>query len=202
MPEKISGRRNYKYIGIIIILLIAVAVLGMQNTGIFTGQATGKQDAAVKAVENIYSLITENPVEVLKVEEQSGLYRIVMRTTLPNGQQNVAEAFVTKDGSMILTNPLNTTAYADQLTKEKAFAECVASKRLVVAGQATDSNTIQQLRLLGNFAYKFYVDCSGANLQVCQQANITQIPLVVYNNASYPGVQARSFFEDLTGCRY
>ncbi len=114
----------------------------------------------------------------------------------------MAEAYVTKDGNLIVNNPVNVTAYMEQLRRVKTFDECLAGKKLAVAGQTTDANTVQQLRVLGNFAYKFYVDCSGANLQMCQQAGIKEIPVTVFDNSSYTGVQPLSFFENLTGCIY
>ena len=197
-----AEKKNKKFIWIIAVLLVIIAVLAGRDVisrGIAGSSATS---AAVKSVGDVYSLITENPAEVLKVVEQNGLYKVTLKTTLPNGQQTVAEAYVTKDGALIVNNPVNITAYMEQLRREKAFDECLAGKKLAVAGQTTDANTVQQLRVLGNFAYKFYVDCSGANLQMCQQAGIKEIPVTVFDNSSYAGVQPLSFFENLTGCIY
>lgn len=188
---------NKQAVFIIVILLAIIGFLVYWSSF----SEPGNEGAAVKSVQDAYQLMTENPVEILKVTEESGLYKVTMKTRLQNGQQSVAEAYVTKNGKLLAT-VVNATDYLKALQKQKSFDECLAGKNLLVAGQSTDLNTIQQLSLLGNYAYKFYVDCVGNNLQLCQNAGVKEIPVTVYENYSYTGIKPVQFYENLTGCTY
>lgn len=193
MSEK--SKNNYMYIGVIVVLLLVIAYLVMQNN-----VASPTSNAAVENVKNIYELLTEQPVTVISVKDESGLYRVMMQVTQRDGTSNIQEAFVTKDGLLVTDRIINATGYTAQLGKERTFVECLASNGLGVAGVSTDANTVAQMQQLGNFGYKIYVECSGANLQVCQNAGITEVPVVIHNNTLYPGVRPVSFLQGLTGC--
>lgn len=197
MVEKVSKEKMLY--GLIIILAIAVSFLLYQSL-IATAQKEAKQKAAVDNVKKIYETLTENPVEVLSVKEESGIYRVFLRTRDAAGNQQVQEILVSIDGALFMDRAFNTQAFLEKLTKEKAFAECLADKRLLVFGQSGEVNTQTQLQILGSFARKVYVDCVGTNLQLCQQIGITQVPTTVYNNTPYIGVQPLQLYEQLTGC--
>ena len=68
-------------------------------------------------------------------------------------------------------------------------------------GQTSQPATLSQLEILGNFAYKVYVDCLGANLELCQQLGIEQVPTIFYSDMIYTGTKDLQWFEDTTGCR-
>jgi len=69
-------------------------------------------------------------------------------------------------------------------------------------GQKTDPSTIQQLLVIGNFASRIYFDCTGTNLQVCQQQGITVVPTIFYNRMNYTGIKNREWLTSLTACEY
>ncbi|MBI4018096.1 MAG: hypothetical protein HY368_00630 [Candidatus Aenigmarchaeota archaeon] len=198
MAEKlIKGRILY---GVIAVLVLALAFL-IYSSYISAGQKAAKQEAAVEKVARIYELLTENTVEVLNVKEESGMYRVILATRDAAGSRQVQEVLVSSDGALFTDRAVNTQALLDRVTKEKAFAECLAEKQVLVFGQSSEVNTQTQLQVIGSFYRKVYVDCTGANLQVCQQVGITQVPTTVYNNTPYIGVQTLQLYEELTGCR-
>lgn len=199
MADKIIAKDNRLLYGLIAVLVLAL-IFVVYNSYIAAGQKTAKQEAAVDKVKKIYETLTESPVEVLNVKEESGMYRVILATRDASGNRQVQEILVSSDGALFTDRAVNTQALLDRLTKEKAFAECLASKRVLVFGQSSEVNTQAQLQVLGSFYRKFYVDCTGANLQVCQQVGITQVPTTVYNNTPYVGVQPLQLFEQLTGC--
>jgi len=182
------------YIVVIVILAIAIAYVFLQST-----ITTGSQQQALNKLTDVYKLITEADVEVLSVEEVSGVYKVLLRLRGTLGD-SLEEIYVTKDGNLITDKIIDTEDYKTRLESQKEFIECLKEKNLLVFGQSNEPNTIQQLQLLGNFAYKIYVDCVGANLEACQQLGIQEIPSVVYEGKSYAGVKNIDWFESLTGC--
>ncbi|UCD07751.1 MAG: hypothetical protein JSW41_02145 [Candidatus Aenigmatarchaeota archaeon] len=189
-------KREIGYIVVIVILLVVIAVMFLQNVVI-----TGSQQQALDKLTAVYELISEADVEVLSVEEVSGVYKVLLRLKGTMGD-TLEEVYVTKDGSLITAKIIDTEDYKTRLEDQKAFAECLKGKNLLVFGQSNEPNTIQQLQILGSFSYKIYVDCVGAQLEACQQLGIEQIPSVVYDGKIYTGVKNIDWFESLTGCEF
>lgn len=193
MPYKEEKRFRFSpklAAAVMIIVVIAAAALFLNNS----------PSSAAEKVRGVYSLLSESNAEVISVKEESGVLRILLRVPLRNGQPALQDVLATKDGSIMTDRIINTSAFASQLQREKAFAECLAAKNVVIAGVSTDANTVAQLQAIGNYAYKVYVDCAGANLQVCQSAGITAVPTIVVGNQSVAGPQPLSFFVQATGC--
>jgi hypothetical protein len=188
-----KSRKDLFYIAIILILAAGLSVyVAMDLTYFGSGNAMDK-------VVKVYELLSEGKVEVMKTTEESGLYRVVLRVTTANGD-SLQEVYVSKDGSIITDKVIRTDDYQVRLEKEKAFADCLKEKKLLVFGQSNEQNTVNQLMILGNYGYKVYVDCTGANLQACQQLGITQIPTIALESKVYTGVHDLAWFEQTTGC--
>ncbi|MCK4496994.1 MAG: hypothetical protein KAU24_02300 [Candidatus Aenigmarchaeota archaeon] len=190
------SKREIGYIVIILVLVVVIAAMFLQNVLI-----TGSQQQALDKLTAVYELISEAEVEVLSVEEVSGVYKVLLRLRGTLGD-TLEEVYVTKDGSLITDRIIDTEDYKTRLESQKAFAECLKEKNLLVFGQSNEPNTIQQLQILGSFSYKIYMDCVGAQLEACQQLGIEQIPSVVYDGKSYAGVKNIDWFESLTGCEF
>lgn len=190
------SRRETGYIVVIVVLVAAIAFFFLQDTLI-----TGSQNQAVGMVTDVYGLITESDVEVLSVEEMSGMYKVLLRLKGPQGDI-LQEVYVSQDGSLITENIIITEDYKTSLENQKAFMGCLQEKQVLIFGQSNEPNTIQQLQVLGNFAYKIYVDCLGAQLEACQQLGIEAIPSIVYEGKIYQGAKNVDWFESLTGCEF
>jgi uncharacterized protein YpmB len=191
-----KGRKDIIYIVIIIVLVLVIASMLLQNV-----ITTGSQQQAIDKLKAVYELITESNVEVLNVEEVSGMFKVLLRTGGTTGDR-IEEVYITKDGRLITDKIIVTEDYKTSLEDQKAFAECLKDKGFLVFGQSNEPNTIQQLQIIGSFSYKIYVDCVDANLQACQQIGIQEIPTIIYNRMNYTGVKTREWIETLTGCKY
>jgi hypothetical protein len=173
------AKREIGYIVVIVILLVVIAVMFLQNVVI-----TGSQQQALDKLTAVYELISEAEVEVLSVEEVSGVYKVLLRLKGTMGD-TLEEVYITKDGSLITDKIIDTEDYKTILENQKAFAECLKEKNLLLFGQSNEPNTIQQLQIL----------------EACQQLGIEQIPSVVYDSKIYTGVKNIDWFESLTGCQ-
>ncbi len=184
------------YIGIILVLAVIMAFMFLQNTLIEVSQRQ-----VLDNIKSVYGLLTESEVEVLSVNDEGYLYRILLRLKLSTGDV-VREVYATKDGKFFSEsgNIIEVSGFMESLSKEKDFTECLRTKGMLVFGQRNEPNTVQQLLIIGNFANKIYVDCVGANLQACQQLGIQEIPTIVFGDQSYTGVKTREWIESLTGC--
>jgi hypothetical protein len=191
-------KKEYFYIFIIFVLITAMAFL-------FVPQMLGYafQQKVVGSVVATYRALTESDVEALTVKDEGNLYKVLLRLKLADGDV-LREAYVTKDGRFFSEagSVIEISSFTETLGKEKSFAKCLKEKKFVVFGQKSEANTYQQLLILGNFANMVYVDCTGTNLQACQQIGISTIPVIFYNSQNYTGVQTRASIESLTGCKY
>jgi hypothetical protein len=198
MTSKSSVRREPVYIVLILVLAVALAFSFIQNNFVVSSQ-----NEAVENVKDVYELLTESEVEVLKVDDVGSLYNVLLRMKLSTGDM-LTEVFASKDGKYFseAANVIESAGFAERLTREKDFAECLFGKKLLVFGVSNEQNTAQQLLEIGNFATKIYVDCVGTNLQICQQVGIQTIPTIVYEGRNYTGPVTRNWISDLTGCEY
>lgn len=196
-----SVRRDVLYLGVIIVLVIAVVLLFLQSQ-----QA---QPAEIQNVKEIYKTLTETEPEILSVKDESGLYKVAVRITDATGRSAVQDVFLTKDGVLFTDQPLvKVSDYINVLNRQKNFSSCLASKNLVLLGQGDNLPTFQ--RLLGLFVARNYLDCTAnqQNLQQCQQlGQQTGIeglpaPAIMYNNTIYPGFRDVTFVSSLTGCTF
>ncbi|MEM5871720.1 MAG: hypothetical protein QW051_02495 [Candidatus Aenigmatarchaeota archaeon] len=196
-PKKI-GKKDLIYILIIIILCIGLVYSIFQTT-----IKTSSQKQVFDSIKSVYEKLTESEVEVLSSSDEGNLYKLLLRLKLPTGDV-LREVYITKDASYIseAQNVFKVSDLSERLDRERNFTECLRSRNFIVFGQSSEPNTIQQLLIIGNYAKKIYVDCVDANLQVCQQLNITQVPTMFYQGKTYVGVKTREWIESLTGCKY
>ena len=196
MAQKRYERKEMVYIGVIVVLVVVLAFMFLQNT-----ITLGSQKQALDSAEGVYKMLTESEVEVLSVKDEGYVYRLLIRLKLRDGDV-IRELYVTKDGKFLTENIMDVPETMTRLGKEKDFAECLSSKGLIIFGQKSEPNTLQQLLVIGNYANKIYVDCTEANLQACQQLGIKEIPSIVYNNQIYTGVKSLEWVESLSGCKF
>jgi hypothetical protein len=198
MASKKTVKKDIFYIGVIVVLAAVIVIMFMQNTLI----ASSQQKVLDNVVET-YKMLTESDVDVLSTKDEGSLYKLLLRLKVPGGDV-LKEVYATKDGRYFSEagNIIEVSEFVAILEKERNFAECLKVKGLLVLGQKSEPNTLQQLLIIGNYANKLFVECSGANLQACQQIGIQQIPTIIYNNMNYTGVKERAWIEALTGCEY
>lgn len=191
-------KKDVIYIGVILVLVVILAFMFLQNTLL-----AGSQKQVVDSVESVYELLTDSDAEVLSVNDEGYVYKVLLRLKLVGGDV-LREIYATKDGRFFSEagNVIEVSSFMERLSREKDFAECLKTKGFIVFGQKSEPNTLQQLLEIGNFANRVYVDCVGANLEACVQLGISEIPTIVYNQMNYTGVKTRAWVESLTGCEY
>ena len=190
--------KNMIYTGIIVVLIIIIGFMSLQNTLVI-----GSQKQVTDSIESLYETLTEGDAEVLTVKDEGHVYKILLRLKIQGGDA-LREVYATKDGRFFSEsgNFMEVSDIIARLEKDRGFTECLQSKGLLVFGQKSEPNTVQQLLEIGNFANKVYVDCVGANLEACIQLGIKEIPTIVYNQMNYTGFRERAWIESLTGCEY
>lgn len=176
-------------LGIAVIIIVAGIILFSNSF------QQPSSETAVKKIQEAYAALGTS-IEVLSAKEESGIYRVLLRAA---NTTTLQEIYVTKDGSLLLSNVERLDAYTSRILRENNFSQCLASSGVVVFGSSTDVNTLQQLQALGSFSGRVFFDCSRS-LQTCINLNITNIPATVYQNQIYLGVQPVSLYAQLTGC--
>lgn len=193
----------------------ALGILGIFVVGIALGivislfapinvNISGSGDVSQK-LESLYELV--NPgidASVVTIEEESGLYKVLVKAVDAAGTTNFQEVYITKDGKLLTQSLLRVDESITQLNKIRNFVDCLDNKSVRIAGIVNQTATLLQFNALGgNYAFtKLYFSCDGANAQQCVNAGIIQVPAVIYQNQGYPGVQPISFFENLTACKF
>lgn len=194
LAEKISATAYKIVIIVLVLVLIGFAAFSSGSFGL------GDKAKAEQSVAGLYRLITGGDVEVLKTVEQSGVYKVTVRFNDVTGRDTLQDIYVTKDGIFFTDRLVNLEAQRAVLTNQSAFAQCLFDKNVRIFGLANDPATQAQLQALGAFSVRIYVDCAGANLAVCQQLNITQVPVIFSNNQLVQGPQNTQWFVQNTGC--
>ena len=179
-------------VGICIVLVLALIFLGVYYFSIMPNTVSDK-------VKNLYQL--GNPgttVDIVSINDDSGLYRILMKTTSSAGT-NYIEAYATKDGKLLTQNVIQIDDAIRQIGVMRNFVTCLKGKGVEIFGLNNQTATLLQLNALGTYSTSLYVSCDGRESQ-CASAGVQQVPSVVYNNTAYAGVQTAQWFASLTGC--
>lgn len=193
-----------KTLGIIGIFVVGIAIGVIINnfspvnlTGILSGDVSSK-------VENLYELV--NPgidVSTVKVEEVSGMYKVLFKAVDVAGGITYREAYITQDGKLLTENIIIVESSISQLNRVRSFVDCLDSKNVKIAGITNQTATLLQFNALGgSYATKLYLSCDGELAQQCVNAGIAQVPAVIYEGQGYPGAQSIQFFENLTACKF
>ena len=186
------------YLGIIAVLVLIVIYLFAQSNQNLQ-DISGQQNAANTA-KDIYDLQYETNSEILSTVEMNGVYKVVVRFKDFKGDDVTQDVFITKDGKLLTDRFIVADNYRSALQSQKDFVECLLSRNLRVLGQSNDTATLQQINVLGTYAYKLFVSCNGDSEQGCRELGIERYPTTVYNSTGYANIYAPEFFSQLTGC--
>ncbi len=194
-----TSTRTYK---IVIVILVLIILAG----GVFfvfgsIPAAGGDKTKAEANVLDLYKVITGGNVEILKTSEQNGLYKVTVRFGDATGRDTVQDIFITKDSLFFTDRLIDVGVQKSVLGNQSAFAQCLFDKRIRIFGLSNDPATQAQLQVLGAFAASLYVDCGGQNAAICQQLNITQVPVIFYNGTLVQGPLNTDWFVQNAGCR-
>ncbi|MBI2542789.1 MAG: hypothetical protein HYW24_01235 [Candidatus Aenigmarchaeota archaeon] len=182
---------------VIAVIVFAIGLLKPNLSGLFAGG----QDVSSK-VEKLYELV--NPgvdVSTVKVDEVSGMYKVLLKAVDASGTATYREVYVTKDGELMTESMVIVAQSTDVLTRTNKFVDCLESKGVKIFGVANHTGTLLQFNVLGgNYATKLYGSCDGQFTQQCIDAGITEVPTTIYEGKGYAGAQSIEFFQKLTGC--
>jgi hypothetical protein len=192
-----SGKTGYK-VAIIVLVIIILALVGFMSFNL-SGSLAGDASKAEQNVKELYKIITGSDVEIIKTIDQNGVYKMTVRFKDSTGRDTLQDIFVTKDGAFFTDRLMDLQLQKSILVNQSAFAQCLADKQIRVLGLSTDAATQTQMQLLGAFATRVYFDCGGQNAAICQQLNITKVPVIFYNNQLAQGPLDLSWFENI-GC--
>lgn len=192
-----------------IVFLILGIVIGL---AIFYGlnyfQEIGKMNEIKDNVKKLYELA--NPGILFSVENiksEGSMYKVLLKS-INEQQPRYIETYVSKDGRFLTEAVIFVKESAEQIEKLKNFVDCLDSKQVRILGMLqsniTEINqaTLLQLNILGRYSSKIYFSCDGDNLNTCLQLGITSLPVVFYNNRTYPGIYNIAFLSNLTGCPF
>jgi len=156
-------------------------------------------------VKDLYELATGATVEIISVVKESGIYKVIGKTTDYTGQSILLEVYLTEDGKLLSERVLRLNDYVESLENQKEFIDCLSEKGLKVYGITNTTVTqLQLVQVLGGsrFLGKIYVDCTGQNLQTCLDAGVETVPSVIYQRKVYEGIKTLDWFENITDCKF
>lgn len=193
-----------KTLGIIGIFIVGVALGLVVNTFSPINLTNLLAGDVSSEVERLYELV--NPgidISVVKVDEVSGLYKVLFKAVDAAGGVTYREAYISQDGKLLTENIILVSQSITQLSRIRNFVDCLDGKNVKIAGISNQTATLLQFNALGgSYATKLYLSCDGELAQQCVDVGITQVPAVIYEGQGYPGVQPIQFFENLTACKF
>jgi len=162
-------------------------------------------EEAGKKVKDLYEFATGATVEIISVVKESGIYKVIGKTTDYTGQSLLLEVYLTEDGKLLSERVLKLDEYVKGLENQRKFIDCLDEKGLKIYGISnTTATQLQLVQVLGGsrFLSQIYVDCVGANLQGCLDVGVETVPSVVYQGKVYEGVRTLDWFEEKTDCKF
>ncbi|MCD6371455.1 MAG: hypothetical protein J7L39_01945 [Candidatus Aenigmarchaeota archaeon] len=189
--------------------ILAILIIGILVGYFFPSLLSEIQRGQItENVKRLYELA--NPgvmVSVESVKDMGNLYKILLKVVSNTGT-NYIETYVTKDGKYLTQTLIFVEESIKSISSLKSFVECLNSKGVKIYGITNSSQspqgasaTLLQLNILGRYSSQIYVPCDGPYVQNCIDANVNQVPSVVYEGNVYPGVKTIEWFEQLTGCK-
>lgn len=128
---------NVKAVTTLVVVLLAAVGGGAYMTGVLDGFTGGTPTGQL--VKDTFELETGKDLELLKVEQNGSLNRVV----LSDGQQ-VIETYVTEDGKYIVNNPIDLNEYMGTLEARKSFLSCLEEQNAKFFGIMTDNTQLEQ----------------------------------------------------------
>jgi len=187
---------------IAVCLVLLGLLLAISTTGFITLCFGIPKSKVSERIKTLYELANPGTsVEVLTLNEESGLYKALIKAVGPAGT-NYAEIYISKDGKLLTQNVIFVEQSIQQMKRLKDFVDCLDSKGVRIFGLSNQTATLLQLNVLGVYSTKLYVPCDGDLVVNCVQANVTQVPSVVFAGRIEPGVKTIEWFESATGCKY
>ena len=154
-------------------------------------------------IKDFYELaIPQSSITIESIKKESGMYKVLLKVTDKSGinPPNYLEVYVSKDGNLLIPSVIFIKESTEQIKKLKDFVDCLDSKGLKVYGLSNQTATLLQLNILGRYSGRLYVPCDDQQVVNCLNANVSQVPSIVYNGKAYPGVRDINFLSNLTGC--
>jgi hypothetical protein len=167
------------------------------------------RSAIEQKIKTFYELLVPgSTVEVLNLNEQSGVYKMLIKIN-SGGTASYQEGYITKDGKLLsmsdstilVENSIN------QMEKQKNFVNCLYGKGVKIFGISNQTvpggpETISQLNILGRiYSPKLFVSCDGQLVQQCINAGISQVPSAVVGGNIDSGIKTIDWFQNKTGCK-
>lgn len=202
-------KKKHVFFILSIIVILAVAAYGLNlfkpfdlnlpfNANLFSNSG---QEASLK-VKSLYELTNTNVnISVVRVDEVSGIYKVLFKAVDISGATTYREAYITKDGELMSENMILVNQSISQIGKIQKFVDCLDANGVKIFGIANQTGTVLQFNILGGiYATKLYVSCDGDLAQQCVNVGVNTVPSTVYGNKGYPGVQSLEFLQNLTAC--
>lgn len=195
-PEDVLGRRQ--------VLMVSLLIAGVLVGGVATYLGTNmNQVSSQKAGENVVSTLerqTGQQYELVRVENQDGLYRV----DVTGANDQLQTYFVTKNGKMLTSTLTDMEQVNNLLDAREDFSNCMTDRGVVMYGNSTQLATVRQIQVLGGTRYlPVYKDVNSPdNLQEAVDRGITSVPAFYYNGSTLEGVNGINSLQQFTGCQF
>ena len=179
---------------------------GIEEIGKESQERDAARDAAkqkaIKTVTDMYSMIADKPMDVLEVTEASGMWRITFQTR--GVKEAPSTVHVTKDGKLAFEGGFELQRRHERLQIDHNFAQCLHVRGVHVIGDGRTKEATAQLKEIGSFAGKIFVDC-GRTKDGCaplmKKLGVQKLPVIEQGSDRFTGPRPRSFLETLSGCK-
>lgn len=153
-------------------------------------------DGAARVAQELYAPTHGADLDVMQVREQSGLYKVTLRTAAGA----YVDVFVSRDGERFTERLERVDAALDEARAERRFADCLkaAGVSLLVDDGASSA---AQLHDLGRFSGTLAIPCPREP-EHCRALGVTELPSTrAPDGTLHGGRHTVGWYETLTGCK-
>ena len=155
-------------------------------------------DRAAALVDELYSLISPDPVNIINIIPQGTFYRVSFEVLASKRVEQ--SVFVSRDGKYLSESITDISVKTKMLQSEKSLLECLSKKGVRVFLKGNDQNNIAQITALGRFHSLITIDC-GVAPGICSRHQVTSFPTILDGDALVEGPKPLAWFEALTLCK-
>lgn len=157
---------------------------------------------ATQTVSDMYGMVAGKPIDIIEVTEVSGLWRVSFAARA--SKEAPSTVHVSMDGKLAFEGGYELQRRYEKLQIEHNFAQCLAVRGVRIIGDGRDKATMAQLKEVGSFAPKVFVDCGRAKdgcAPLMKKLGFKKLPTIEQGDDRFTGPRPRQFLETLSGCK-
>ena len=161
------------------------------------------EDVSSRVLQTYRRQYPDVDFDVLNIEEQSGLYKLILSV----GDESYQTVYVTEDGKKMSIEMVDINEVNRRLDSHEEFIDCLKNNEVLFFGAIGSEDeeiaqlSILQLRSLSitENTEELYIDCTN-NKEDCEELGVEYLPSMMFGEEIVQGLVTEELIEEEIGC--